>query len=51
MLMIAERLKDRLVNWEITKTIEEMDEELIKVFEDFGRAVDVETLRLVKKNG
>ena len=31
--------------------IEEMDKELTKVIEDFNHAVDVEVLRLVKKNG
>ena len=51
MLMIAERVKDGLINSKIAKTIEEMDGDLTKVFEDFSHAVDVETLRLVKKNG
>ena len=31
--------------------IEEMDRELTKVIEDFNSAVDVEALRLVKRNG
>ena len=31
--------------------IEEMDRELTKVIEDFNHAVDVEVLRLAKKNG
>jgi len=31
--------------------IEEMDRELAKVIEDFNHAVDVEALRLAKKNG
>ena len=31
--------------------IEEMDRELAKVTEDFLRAVDVETLRVVKRSG
>ena len=31
--------------------IEEMDRELSKVIEDFGHAVNVETLYLAKKNG
>ena len=31
--------------------IEEMDKELTKVIEDFNHAVDVEVLRLVKRNG
>ena len=33
------------------ETIEEMDRELTKVIEDFGRAVDIEALRLAKENG
>ena len=51
MLMIAERLKDWIIHSEIMETIKKMDEELTKIFEDFGRAVDVETLCLVKKSG
>jgi hypothetical protein len=35
----------------IPRTIEEMDWDLNKVIEDFGRAVDVEALRLAKKSG
>jgi len=31
--------------------IEEMDRDLSKVIEDFNHAVDVEALRLAKKNG
>ena len=31
--------------------IEEMDRELTRVIEDFNQAVDVESLRLAKKNG
>jgi len=31
--------------------IEEMDRELTRVIEDFNHAVDVEALRLAKKNG
>ena len=31
--------------------IEEMDRELTKVIDDFSHAVDVEALRLAKKNG
>ena len=31
--------------------IKEMDKELTKVIEDFNHAVDVEALRLAKKNG
>ena len=33
------------------ETIEEMDRELTKVIEDFGRAVDIEALRFAKENG
>ena len=33
------------------ETIEEMDEELTKVIEDFDRAVNVEALRLAKETG
>ena len=31
--------------------IDEMDKELTKVIKDFGRAVDVEALRLAKETG
>ena len=31
--------------------MEEMDRELTKVIEDFNHAVDVEALRLARKNG
>jgi len=34
-----------------SEKIEEMDRELTRVIEDFGRAVDVEALQLVKKIG
>jgi len=34
-----------------TEKIEEMDRELTKVIEDFNHAVDLEALRLAKKNG
>ena len=44
--MIAERTLGGLVRPE---KIEEMDEELTKVIEDFDRAVNVETLRLAKE--
>ena len=33
------------------EAIEEMDDELTKVIEDFDRAVNVEALRLVKESG
>ena len=46
MLMIAERTLGGLVRPE---EIEEMDEELTKVIEDFDRAVDVTALRLAKE--
>ena len=51
MLMIAERVKDGLINSEITEMIKKMDGELTKVFEDFDRAVNVEALRLAKQTG
>jgi len=44
--MIAERTLGGLVHLE---KIEQMDEELTKVIEDFDRAVNVEALRLSKK--
>ena len=44
--MIAERTLGGLVHPE---KIEEMDEELTKVIEDFDRAVNVEALRLAKE--
>ena len=51
MLMIAERTGDALIYSNDKETIEEMDEELAKVIEDFLRAVDVEALRLAKRSG
>ena len=51
MLMIAVRVKDGLINSEIMTTIDKMDRELTKVFEDFDRAVNVEALRLAKGTG
>ena len=47
-LMIAERMVGGLVRPE---KIEEMDRELSKVIEEFGRAVSVETLDVAKKIG
>jgi len=44
--MIAERTLGGLVHLE---KIEEMDEELTKVIEDFDRAVNVEALRVAKE--
>jgi len=44
--MIAER---RLVGLVRPAKIEEMEEELTKVIEDFDRAVNVEALRLAKE--
>ena len=44
--MIAERMLGGLAR---SEEIEEMDEELTKVIEDFDRAVNVEALRLAKK--
>jgi len=46
--MIAERTLGGLLYLE---EIEEMDEELTKVIEDFDRAVNVEALRLAKETG
>ena len=50
-LMIAERAGHALIHSEVRKTIEELDEELDKVIEDFLRAVDVEALHLAKRGG
>ena len=47
-LMIAERMVGGLVRPE---KIEEMERELAQVIEDFGHAVNVETLYLAKKIG
>ena len=47
-LMTAERMVGGLVRPE---KIEEMDRELSKVIEEFGRAVSVETLDVAKKIG
>jgi tetrahydromethanopterin S-methyltransferase subunit B len=49
--MIAERTGDALIYSNDKEMIEEMDEELANVIEDFLRAIDVETLRLAKKSG
>jgi len=46
LLMITERTLGGLVRPE---KIEEMEEELAKVIEDFDRAVNVEALRLAKE--
>jgi len=46
LLMIAERTLGGLVRPE---KIEEMDEELTKVIDDFDRAVNVETLHVAKE--
>jgi len=46
LLMIAERTLGGLVRPE---KIEEMEEELTKVIEDFDRAVNVEALRVAKE--
>jgi len=45
--MIAERTLGGLVH---PQKIEEMDEELTKVIEDFDRAVNVEALRVAKES-
>ena len=47
-LMMAERMVGGLV---CPEKIEEMDRELAKVIEEFGRAVSVETLYVAKKIG
>ena len=47
MLMIAERTLNGLAH---PQRIEEMNKELIKVIEDFDRAMNVEALRLAKEN-
>ena len=47
LLMIAERTLGGLVRPE---KLEEMDEELTKVIEDFDRAVNVEALRVAKES-
>jgi len=49
--MIAERMKDALINSKDKETIQELDQELAKIIEKLMRAVDVETLRLARKNG
>jgi len=51
MLMIAERTGDALFRSKDKEVMEEMAEKLANVIEDFLRAVDVETLRLAKRNG
>ena len=48
MLTIAARTVRGLVNLDM---IGELERDLTKVIEDFGRAVDVEALRLIKKTG
>ena len=50
-LMIAERTGDALINSKDKEIFEEMDRELANVIKDFLRAVDVEALRLAKRNG
>jgi len=47
MLMIAERTLSGLA---YPQKIEEISKELTKVIEDFGHAMDVETLRLAKES-
>ena len=51
MLIIAERTRDALIYSSDKEMMEEMDEELANVIEDFLRAVDVEALRLAKRSG
>ena len=49
--MIAERTGDALIRSKGKEMMEEMAGKLANVIEDFLRAVDVETLRLAKRNG
>ena len=51
MLMIAERIGDALIRSKGKEMMEEMAGKLANVIEDFLRAVEVETLRLAKRNG
>ena len=51
MLMIAEGTRDALLYSKDKEMMEKMDEELANVIEDFTRAVNVEALRLAKRNG
>jgi len=51
MLMIAERTGDALIRSKGKEMMEEMAGKLANVIEDFLRAVEVETLRLAKRNG
>ena len=50
-LMIAERTGDALIRSKGKEMMEEMAGKLANVIEDFLRAVEVETLRLAKRNG
>ena len=51
MLTITERAGDALLSSKDKDMMNEMDEELANVIEDFTRAVDVEDLRLTKRIG
>ena len=51
MLMIAERARDALIDSTDKEMLESMDKELANVIKDFLDAVNVETLRDVKKAG
>jgi hypothetical protein len=51
MLMIALRTGDALIYSKDKEMIEAMDGELAHVIEEFTNAVNVETLRLAKRNG
>jgi hypothetical protein len=51
MLTIAERTGDALIYSKDKEMMDEMDEALANVIEDFLRAVDVEALRLAKRIG
>jgi hypothetical protein len=50
MLMIAERTRDGIIYSKDKEMIEELDGGLTRIIEDYIRAVDVETLRLAKRN-
>ena len=49
MLMIAERAGDALTDSENKEVLEKMDSELSNVIVEFERAINVETLRKVRK--
>jgi len=51
MLIIAERAVHGSISSKDKEILDEMQEDLTKVIEDFMRAIDVEALRLAKKSG